>query len=109
MGGRPQGKRPDGCLPGRSEHWKSSNRPQVKRAACARGFAGVCLFGWTHAPDPALRMAESLVRDQRNAEIHLFSDGAVPELSESKTKRCRWFIIASKFPKTRYHRARNVR
>ena len=35
---------------------------------------------------PALRMAESLVRDQRDAEIHLFSDGAVPDLSEFENK-----------------------
>ena len=35
---------------------------------------------------PALRMAESLVRDQHNAEIHLFSDGAVAELSEFENK-----------------------
>ncbi len=35
---------------------------------------------------PALRMAESLVRDQRNAEIHLFSDGAAPELNEFENK-----------------------
>src|SRR3989449_6609875 len=35
---------------------------------------------------PALRMAESLVRDQRRAEIHLFSDGAVPELNEFENK-----------------------
>ena len=34
----------------------------------------------------ALKMAESLVRDQRNAEIHLFSDGAVPELNEFENK-----------------------
>jgi Ca-activated chloride channel homolog len=34
----------------------------------------------------ALRMAESLVRDQRGAEIHLFSDGAVPDLSEFDNK-----------------------
>src|SRR6267154_2302561 len=34
----------------------------------------------------ALRMAESLVRDQRGAEVHLFSDGAVPELSEFDNK-----------------------
>ncbi len=34
----------------------------------------------------ALRIAESLVRDQRGAEIHLFSDGAVPELSEFDNK-----------------------
>src|SRR2546427_639488 len=35
---------------------------------------------------PALKMAESLIRDQRDAEIHLFSDGAVPELSEFENK-----------------------
>ena len=35
---------------------------------------------------PALRMAESLVRDQRNAEIHLFSDGAVSGLDEFENK-----------------------
>src|SRR5258706_11450741 len=35
---------------------------------------------------PALKMAESLVRDRRDAEIHLFSDGAVPELSEFENK-----------------------
>jgi Ca-activated chloride channel family protein len=35
---------------------------------------------------PALRMAESLVRDQKGAEIHLFSDGAIPELNEFENK-----------------------
>jgi hypothetical protein len=35
---------------------------------------------------PALKMAESLVRDQRGAEIHLFSDGAVPNLNEFENK-----------------------
>jgi hypothetical protein len=35
---------------------------------------------------PALRMADSLVRDQPSAEIHLFSDGAVPELNEFENK-----------------------
>ncbi|HEY5911744.1 MAG TPA: VWA domain-containing protein [Verrucomicrobiae bacterium] len=35
---------------------------------------------------PALRMAESLVRDQKGAEVHLFSDGAVPDLSEFENK-----------------------
>jgi len=34
----------------------------------------------------ALRMGESLVRDQRAAEIHLFSDGAVPDLGEFDNK-----------------------
>lgn len=35
---------------------------------------------------PALKMAESLVRDRHDAEIHLFSDGAVPELAEFENK-----------------------
>jgi hypothetical protein len=35
---------------------------------------------------PALRMAESLVRDQKNAEVHLFSDGAAPELNDFESK-----------------------
>jgi Ca-activated chloride channel homolog len=35
---------------------------------------------------PALRMAESLVRDRNDAEIHLFSDGASPSLAEFESK-----------------------
>ena len=38
---------------------------------------------------PALKMAESLIRDlgkEVNPEIHLFSDGAVPELAEFENK-----------------------
>lgn len=35
---------------------------------------------------PALRIADSLVRDQRGAEIHLFSDGAVSDLSEFENR-----------------------
>jgi von Willebrand factor type A domain/Aerotolerance regulator N-terminal len=35
---------------------------------------------------PALKMAESLVRDRRGAEVHLFSDGAVGDLSEFENK-----------------------
>ena len=34
----------------------------------------------------ALRMAESLVRDQKYAEVHLFSDGAAPDLGEFESK-----------------------
>src|SRR5437660_1583582 len=35
---------------------------------------------------PALMTAESLVRDRRDAEIHLFSDGAIPELGQFENK-----------------------
>lgn len=58
----------------------------TEKAALRRALqACVCSDGPTRLV-PALRMAESLVRDQRNAEIHLFSDGAVPELSEFDNK-----------------------
>src|SRR5215468_7761005 len=57
-----------------------------EKAALRRALqACVCSDGPTRLL-PALRMAESLVRDQRNAEIHLFSDGAVPELNEFENK-----------------------
>src|SRR6267154_4716773 len=57
-----------------------------EKAALRRALQScVCSDGPTRLV-PALRMAESLVRDQRNAEIHLFSDGAVPELSEFENK-----------------------
>src|SRR3989454_4198902 len=57
-----------------------------EKAALRRALqACVCSDGPTRLV-PALRMAESLVRDQRRAEIHLFSDGAVPELSEFENK-----------------------
>src|SRR5437773_3937612 len=57
-----------------------------EKAALHRALqACVCSDGPTRLV-PALRMAESLVRDQRRAEIHLFSDGAVPELNEFENK-----------------------
>ena len=57
-----------------------------EKAALRRALqACVCSDGPTRLV-PALRMAESLVRDQRGAEIHLFSDGAVPDLSEFENK-----------------------
>src|SRR5689334_9300166 len=57
-----------------------------EKAALRRALqACVCSDGPTRMV-PALRMAESLVRDQKGAEIHLFSDGAVPELNEFDNK-----------------------
>ena len=50
--------------------------------------ACICSDGPTRLV-PALKMAESLVRDldpKTNPEIHLFSDGAVPELNEFENK-----------------------
>ncbi len=57
-----------------------------EKAALRRALQScVCSDGPTRLI-PALRMAESLVRDQKNAEIHLFSDGAVADLSEFEHK-----------------------
>jgi Ca-activated chloride channel family protein len=59
----------------------TSEKAALRRAlqACA------CSDGPTRLVS-ALRMAESLVRDQPGAEIHLFSDGAASELSEFDNK-----------------------
>jgi hypothetical protein len=57
-----------------------------EKAALRRALqACVCSDGPTRLV-PALRMAESLVRDQPSAEVHLFSDGGVPELNEFENK-----------------------
>ena len=59
----------------------TSEKAALRRAlqACATSDSPTRLV-------PALKMAESLVRDQRDAEIHLFSDGAVPNLAEFENK-----------------------
>ncbi|HOX55497.1 MAG TPA: VWA domain-containing protein [Candidatus Paceibacterota bacterium] len=60
-----------------------------EKAALRRALQNsVCSDGPTRLV-PALKMAESLVRDldpRTGPEIHLFSDGAVPELSEFENK-----------------------
>jgi hypothetical protein len=57
-----------------------------EKAALRRALQGcICSDGPTRLV-AALRMAESLVRDRKGAEIHLFSDGAVPDLSEFENK-----------------------
>jgi hypothetical protein len=61
----------------------------TQKAALRRALqACVCSDGPTRLV-PALKMAESLVRDldpKTDPEIHLFSDGAVPELTEFENK-----------------------
>ncbi len=60
-----------------------------EKAALRRALQScVCSDGPTRLL-PALRMAESLVRDldpKTGPEVHLFSDGAVPELNEFENK-----------------------
>lgn len=55
----------------------TSDKAALRRAllACAPSDAPTRLL-------PALRIADSLVRDHRSAEVHLFSDGAAGDLSE---------------------------
>jgi len=55
----------------------TGDKAALRRAllACAPSDAPTRLL-------PALRIADSLVRDHRDAEVHLFSDGAAGDLSE---------------------------
>jgi hypothetical protein len=56
------------------------------KAALRRALqACVCSDGPTRLVH-ALKLAEARIRDQPGAEIHLFSDGAVPELNEFENK-----------------------
>ncbi|MGO8677194.1 MAG: vWA domain-containing protein [Limisphaerales bacterium] len=59
----------------------TSEKPLLRRAlqACVCSDSPTRLLS-------ALRMAESLVRDQKSAEVHLFSDGAAPDLGEFESK-----------------------
>ncbi len=59
----------------------TSSKAALRRAlsACAPSDSPTRLV-------PALRMAESLVRDQKDAQIHLFSDGAAAGLDEFENK-----------------------
>jgi len=59
----------------------TSNKPALRRAleACAATDSP------THLKE-ALKLAETLTRDQPLAEIHLFSDGAVGDLTEFENK-----------------------
>src|SRR6266404_4802073 len=57
-----------------------------EKAALRRALQGCSCSDSPTRLVPALRMAESLVRDRRNAEIHLFSDGAVPDLKEFENR-----------------------
>jgi hypothetical protein len=59
----------------------TSDKAALRRAL----LSSACSEGPTRLV-PALQMAESLVRDRREAEIHLFSDGAMPELAEFENK-----------------------
>ncbi|MDB6025798.1 MAG: hypothetical protein JWM68_2021 [Verrucomicrobiales bacterium] len=59
----------------------TSNKAALRRAlqSCA------ATDGPTHLTE-ALKLAETLTRDHKDAEVHLFSDGAVADLSEFENK-----------------------
>src|SRR5262245_53637851 len=57
-----------------------------EKAALRRALQACAVSDGPTRLGAALRMAESLVRDQSDARIHLFSDGAVPELNEFENK-----------------------
>ncbi len=60
-----------------------------EKAALRRAIEGARVTDSQTRLAEALRVAETLIRDKPEAEIHLFSDGAVPELSEFETRDLR--------------------
>jgi hypothetical protein len=57
-----------------------------EKAALRRALQGCAPADSPTRLIPALKMAESLVRDRQSAQIHLFSDGAVGDMTEFEHK-----------------------
>lgn len=60
-----------------------------EKAALRRAIEGARVTDSPTRLAEALRVAETLIRDRPDAEIHLFSDGAIPELAEFETRELR--------------------
>ena len=56
------------------------------KAALRRAIEGCAVTDSPTHMTEALKLADTLTRDQKDAEVHLFSDGAVPDLSEFENK-----------------------
>ncbi len=60
-----------------------------EKAALRRALEGARVTDSSTRLAEALRVAETLIRDRPDGEIHLFSDGAIPELAEFETRDLR--------------------
>lgn len=60
-----------------------------EKAALRRAIEGARVTDSPTRLAEALRVAETLIRDRPDAEIHLFSDGAIPGLAEFETRDLR--------------------
>lgn len=60
-----------------------------EKAALRRALQGATVTDSPTRLAEALRVAETLIRDTPDGEIHLFSDGAIPELAEFETRDLR--------------------
>lgn len=60
-----------------------------EKAALRRAIEGARVTDSPTRLAEALRVAETLIRDRPDAEVHLFSDGAIPELQEFETRDLR--------------------
>ena len=60
-----------------------------EKAALRRAIEGARVTDSPTRLAEALRVAETLVRDRPDSEIHLFSDGAIPGLAEFETREMR--------------------
>jgi hypothetical protein len=59
------------------------------KAALRRAIEGARVTDSPTRLAEALRVAETLIRDRPEGEIHLFSDGAIPELAQFETREMR--------------------
>ena len=81
VGGQPGRQRSDGRSCRRAPTPRSNSPPPARRRRCAARLQACALLGW---PDPpgarAAAWPNPWCATSADAEIHLFSDGAVPEL-----------------------------
>jgi Ca-activated chloride channel homolog len=57
-----------------------------EKAALRRALEGAAVADAPTRLAEALKLAETLIQNNNNAEIHLFSDGAIPDLGELQSK-----------------------
>lgn len=70
-------------------HTEVKQSPTANKSALRRALAGCAVTSASGRMAEALRLAQPLVKDRAEAEIHLFSDGATTDLSELENEGLR--------------------
>jgi Ca-activated chloride channel family protein len=67
-------------------HTEVKQSPTSEKAALRRALQACAVTDGPTRLNEAFKLAETLIRDKADAEIHLFSDGALPNLAEFENK-----------------------